>query len=284
MKHLLYTFIIFGLLFIISPIQSEVKEKWLKDTVEVGQEAIFTLEFATNEIENLSIPEKGHLFKEKEDIPYSEIIDIVQTSTSLVIKIVYFEAGEHELKVQWKEKNQKKSSSAKLKVTSVLNQEKEIVDIEPPIEFSGNYLLRAILIFGGLFLGLIGVSFLAYLLHKKKPSIKDAIVQTYHTAESLNDFQRKLESILKQEFINHKDFIFILSGYIKEMIGLRLGYDAQYMNQDETNEILKSKYKFSDLELLDIKNYFNSIKYMPNDELISRQKAVEVLSYWTKKL
>ncbi len=282
-QHLI-SLILFIYISIISPIFADPIEKWTQEKIEVGEEVTFTLNFKPNEIELLQIPEKGYLFKENEDLPYAEITEKIQTDTSLSYKVVYFEPGEYKLKVQWKINNAKQSSSTSVQVTSVLTNEKEIVDIEPPIEFKGDYWLRAFFIIGGFTLAIIGLTFIIYLMKKKKPPIKDAIIQSIHTAESLNTYKNKIEALFAQNQINHKDFIFVLSGYIKEIIGFRLGYNVQYMNQDETNIILKNRYKFSDLELMDIKNYFNSIKYMPNDESISLQRAKEILQYWNSRL
>jgi hypothetical protein len=84
--------------------------------------------------------------------------------------------------------------------------------------------------------------------------------------------------------LSHKEFIFHLSGYIKERIGSKLQTSVMHLTQTELHEILQKDYHVANVELLSIDNYFNSVKYMPNEEMITRDNALALVKYWDKIL
>ncbi|MCB1192410.1 MAG: hypothetical protein H7A23_10470 [Leptospiraceae bacterium] len=258
-----------------------------KPSIRVGDEVVLTLQFSPDEISKWELPAKGFLNKEEnEDLPYAEIIDIVKNNTQIQIKVVYFESGEFIVPVSWFDMDDTEFRSQKIiTVKSVLQGEKDLLDITDPIAFSGPYLIRLIFLILGIVLVVTAILFAISYLKNKYKNPMDAIIEPNNSKE-LHYYRDKINGIqdsLHTE-IRHKDFIYILSGYIKEIITNQTGTFIFHKSQEEINEILKNRYNISPVQLEKLTIYFNSVKYMPNNEMISHQKAVELAKYWRELL
>lgn len=281
MKKFLLIFIIPFLLL------AEVTESYSKKTVQVGEESILEIKFQTGDVAEWSLPQKGFLFSEKDqDTPIGELKDILQTSTELKFVYVYFEPGKFTASISWKTPTGEKIDSKEiLEVQTVLSGEKEPIDIAEPFVFSGSYILRLI---GIILLGLVIASGLAYVLfffnNKKNLPAKDALFEKVESEQPADYYKKQLQQLLLNTEISHKEFIFHLSGYIKERIGTKLDTSVFHLTQTEIHQILQEKYFVANIELLTIDNYFNSVKYMPNEEMITRENALYLIKYWEKIL
>lgn len=278
---IIYLFMIFTL-----PTWADVKESLSQSTVRVGDEVELKLQFSPQDVVEWKLPSKGFLNKEgDEDLPYAEITEITKGDRELKIKVIYFEPGEFVIPVSWFDKDDYENRSQKIiTVKSVLQGEKDLLDIKEPIRFSGPYILRLVLLILGIAIVIAAILFgISYYKNKFIRPI-DAIIETESGTHRyyLDKINGILDSLHTE--IRHKDFIYILSGYIKEIISNQTGTFVQYMSQEEINGILKKRYNFSQNQLLELTNYFDSIKYMPNDEMISQRKAVELVMYWRKLL
>ena len=266
---------------------AEVTESYSKKSVQVGEESILEVKFRTGDVAEWNLPPKGLLFLDTDtETPIGELKDITQTPTELKFYYVYFTTGNFKAKLRWKNaKGEVVESQETLEVKSVLAGEKEALDIAEPFVFSGSYLVRLILI---VFVGLVLITGLAYVLfyfkNKKRNSPKDAIFTKIETGEDPNFYKNKLQQMILSSEMSHKEFIFLLSGYIKERIGAKLDSSVLHLTQSEIHEILQSKYQVANIELLTIDNYFNSVKYMPNEEKITRDNALGLIKYWDRIL
>lgn len=281
MKKFLILFIIPFLLF------AEVTESYSKKSVQVGEESILDVKFQTGDVVEWSLPSKGFIFSgEDSDTPVGELIEITQTPTEIKLKYVYFKSGTFKAKLSWKNAmNETTESQEDLEVKSVLTGEKELLDIADPISFSGSYIVRLLTI---VLLGLVIILGIAYILfyfnNRRKIPVKDALFEKMEEEQDINYFKNKLHALLLEAEFPHKEFIFYLSGYIKEKIGFKLQSSIMHFTQSEIHDILQSDYNVPNVELLTIDSYFNSIKYMPNEEVITRDNALSLIKYWDRIL
>lgn len=282
MKKLLFCLIIFS-----NSLFAEVTESYSKKTVQVGEESYLEIKFQAGDVAEWNLPEKGFIFSELDsETPIGELKEIVQTATDLKLTYVYYMAGNFKAKVSWKSaRGEIFPSQESLEVKTVLTGEKEALDIVEPFVFSGSYLARLILI---LVVGICLITGLAYVIfyfkNKKKKSPKDALFTKIETGEDPHFYKSKLQNMLLSSELSHKEFIFLLSGYIKERIGAKLDTSVLHLTQSEIHEILQTKYQVANVELLTIDNYFNSVKYMPNEEKITRDNALGLIKYWDRIL
>lgn len=278
---------IYILFFVPTLVFAEVTESYTKKSVQVGEESVLEVKFQTGDVAEWNLPTKGFLYSDKDtETPIGELKEISQTTTELKFTYVYFEPGKFTAKLSWKNASGEVAQSQEaLEVKSVLADEKEPLDIAEPIVFSGQYIVRLLTF---ILIGLAVVTGLAYLLfyfnNKKKAAIKDALFEKLEVDQSVDYYKKQLENMLLNSELSHKEFIFHLTGYIKERIGFKLQSSIMHLTQTELHEILQTEYRVANVELLSIDNYFNSVKYMPNEEKITRDNALSLIKYWDKIL
>jgi hypothetical protein len=253
-----------------------------KTNIKIGEIIEYRVKGLGNDCE---LPNKDFLYSEKDsENPLAEIIDITKNQDELVIKIIFFQEGSFNFPFNCKNK-EIFSSKINIEVSSGLSGEKELLDISEPILFSGNYIKRLIL-FSLLIIFIFAIAsyFIWKINFKKKLKVTEA-----YFSDSLNliqnlDYSIRIKALIQELEIPHKEFIFLLTGYIKEKIEKKVKYPIQHFTQAELDELLLNIYKLEQIELLKNNMYFNSVKYMPNDELISYDKAISLISYWDRVL
>lgn len=254
----------------------EIQETVNLDKVKVGDEVIYSLEETASKLDCV-LPKIDFLLLDNN--PYAEIVESKQEDKKIIVKIIFYKSGKFKIPIECKNFKSEKE----ITVETVLENEKEALDIAEPILFSGNYTSRLImmLIFGGLFF--IGI---AYLLWKWKAKSKLKPFNADYVGEMKQPidvtYKSQLLRFINQTEIPHKEFIFLLSSYIKEKIELKLKYPVQHFTQKEINELLLNKFNISNIDVLSIDSYFNSVKYMPNEENISQTKAFGLVEYWDR--
>lgn len=282
LKNFIVLYCLF-LSFSVYPVSTSIS----KNEVQVGEEVSLEFKFSPGEVEEWKIPEQGFFFSDEDkNLPQGEILSIGKQDGSINVKLKYFVPGKFTPPVEWREKGgEEKNTGIQIQVNSSLSgNEKEILDIESPVLFTGEYILRAVGVFFAAILLFAGLGYLFLYFNNKKSKVKDAFILKEHVAEDLNHYKNLLYELLLHEEIKHKDFIFILSGYIKEKISRKIDESVFHMTQSEINEILKNTFRMKDVEILTIENYFNSVKYMPNEALITRQNAQALVNQWEKNL
>jgi hypothetical protein len=283
MKKLI--FILFFLLSHTFYLSADELESWSQKSGVVGQELEYTFRADKIPDENIHLPELGFLSKTDSELPYAEILSINKQDGVYRIRVIFLESGEMGLPVSWKDESGKENSSeSKINIQSSLTgNEKEILDITGPIEFNG-FMATRILGIGLLFLAVITIFY--YFFLKKKPKMKKAnqVPMQIYEGEKSSHIWEKLESALQVEEYPHKEFVFLLSSAIKEQISENTNNRILHLTNKELMNFIKKQYKFADIDSLHWENYFSMIKYMPNEEMITREKANEKIQYWKKIL
>lgn len=284
MKRIIFFLVVFWIAVSLPySIFSEVIEKWSKEKVHVGETVTYELEFSPNDVKEWKLPEKGFLYKNKEDeeskLPYCEITSIQKTDRSIQITVKFLDKGDYSLPIRYIDsKNEEYSIAKKVKVETSVQSEKDLVDIQSPIEFNGNYIVRLLLLVLIVASVIGSVLYAIYYITRKKPI--DAIVQQPLIIEPHNYYLEKMESLLKKDTIDHKEFIYTLSGYIKEKVYDLYNENLDYLTLDELSIFLLRKMHPAGEEIRKESNYFISIKYMPDDSQISVVEAFQRFNKW----
>ncbi len=256
------------------------EEKWSVESVKVGEIVVYELNHPNISSSSIEFPKIG-LYPPDSELPIFEIVDIQQKENQLQIKVRFLEAGEHSLPVSWKVGDIEKKSEKKIPVLSNLTgSEYDIDDILEPILFNGPLLLKLLFV---LFLALSLAGLLAYLIlkWKKKPTlVREAKYQTLNQTTTKVNYFNKLEKLLEQEEILHKEFAFLLSEFVKEELSRKLKKDIQGYTNKELLDLIQKNQKINNLERMRLENYLNIIKYMPNQEVISNLEARKIYKTW----
>ncbi len=281
-KILLILFFLFFNAFYLS---ADALESWSQKGGVVGEELEYVLRIDSIPEENIQFPELGFLSKAEAELPYAEILSIQKKEGSYHIRVIFLESGEMGLPVSWKDESGKENfSESKINIQSSLTgKEKEILDITGPIEFNG-FMATRILGIGLLFLAVIGILYYFFLKRKPKARKQNQTPVQIYEGEKGSQIWEKLESALQMEEYPHKEFVFLLSSAIKEQITEATNNRIIHLTNKELMNFIKKQYKFADIDSLHWENYFSMIKYMPNEEMITKEKANEKIQYWKKIL
>lgn len=283
----LFTIFAFYVLFFFTPtLRATPSENWTPSSAKVGEEVSFTLEYTETEVFRLNLPEVGFLSKEGNPLPYLDVVSVSDTPGKLVIRFQFLKPGKYTAPISWIEKEGDVPFVPTLEInieSNLTESESEPFDITGPMEFNGPFLKRLILvvlIFGAVFV------LLAYILlrvTKRKLPARDAEISYPFTGEGLEPADKKLKELLRQKEIPHKEYAYALSDYLKYVIGNKLGTDMMHMTVEEMSELMINQYNIDKLTVLRLIDYMNSIKYMPNDESIDFQKAVDIKMHWERQ-
>lgn len=271
------------LFYYLNPIYSEYKYFWSKNEPLVGDEVYLTVE-TENQNSELLEPESGYVSLPN-GLPYMEVISHSKEGTRIILQVRFTKAGKHDFQVKWKTDKETEHIGISISVSSVLGpNDKETLDIAEPLEFSGPYGLRLFLIILG-FSVIVAILYY-FFLHRKpsKKNVKDAGIVTPIEAEKLEPIDIVLERLLTNKEIQHKEFVYVLSDYLKSALSQKLESDITYMTQSELEDILKSKLNLSEKVVHEFSLYLNSIKYMPNEERILSDNARAIRNYWERTL
>ncbi|TGL13485.1 hypothetical protein EHQ42_14800, partial [Leptospira levettii] len=139
MAKLVYIFILSAFLF---SIFATPKETIPSGEIFVGDTIQYNIEWDMS-VSDVSL-EEGK-FYEDHTLPTFEIQTVKKDKNKISASIIFFVPGDYYLPVKWKEDGKETNSKLKISVLSNLTgAETEIEDIEPPIQFSGPYVLRLV--------------------------------------------------------------------------------------------------------------------------------------------
>jgi hypothetical protein len=276
MKYLIYIlFFIFTF-----AIYSEVTENFSKKEALVGEEVEYTLQFKQDEIKELELPAEG-FFPEKADMPEAQIISVTKENELVKIKLKYLEAGDKKLSIKWKNTNDEivDSKSSIQIISSLTKDDKEVLDIVEPLEFSGQYIIRLAIM---ILVGLTVVAILSYFWLKRNIKPQKVRDGSYYTnAEKvIGAYELMLNELLQEKEISHKEFVYLLSGYVKERLESITEESMLHLTNKELISVWNTKLRMDDFNAHKWESYFSSIKYMPNEEIISESKAKDIVSEW----
>ncbi|MEM7179668.1 MAG: hypothetical protein AAF518_02065 [Spirochaetota bacterium] len=281
MKYVIFTILV--LVSLPSNAFAGVEESWEREQVRVGEQVVYTLEY--RDVTLQKIPKKGFLYptnKSADTLPIANIHVVLDKPGKLQITVSFLQAGDFVLPISWQDTSRNITNARKkINVLSSLKGERKVLDIAEPIQFSGPYLLRLLFL---LFFGIICSTAIAYCIYyfmkKSQREPVDAILQKPYAPVYRQQYADLLNSLLSTGHIPHKDFLFLLSGYIKERLENMYQTPYAHMSFVELEDTLRKRGKISKDEYKKFQIYFDSIKYMPNDELIPLPDAERMFQYW----
>jgi hypothetical protein len=264
---------------------AEPKDAWNKPEALVGETVVLTIVFEPTEVKNWEMPEKGFLYKDKKDeenkLPFASIKEIQKDANRYILTVVFLDTGTFSLPIHYTDFNDERFTlNQTIKIISSIEpqKDKELLDIVPPVQFSGPYLVRLLLIilFGLVVTG--SIIYLLYYISQKKPI--DAIIQSPTPYKIVDYYANQMDRLLSQEIVNHKEFIFMLSGFIKEKVSSIYNESIHYMTLEEIIPFLYKKSSVVATELKTNLSYFTSIKYMPDNSILSQEEAKKIYQKW----
>lgn len=282
MKILIY---LFGILFLIEVFPSEAIEKWQPNKAKVGDLVTFEIELKNIQANSVEYPKIG--FYPEKELPSFEILSVVESKNTLRFQVRFLEAGEFSFPIQWKNENgEQEAAKEKIQIESNLTgSEFDIYDISEPVEFSGPFLLRLLVWILGIILFLGVISYFVLKVRRAHRPALDAKFQTLQQEIEKPKFQEtQLFKLLEQEEIPHKEFVYLLSLEVKILLHEKYKIDSESFTNKELMQFIQDRTKISDLERLRMENYLDRIKYMPNEETISREFAKTIYKNWMDML
>lgn len=282
MKFFIY---LLGLLLYREVLLSAPTEKWNPNKAKVGEVITFEIELPNISPNSIKYPKIG--FYPETELPSLEILSMTELKSTFQFQVRFLKAGEFSFPIEWKnEKGEIEKGQEKVKIESNLTgSEFDIFDISEPIEFSGPFLLRLL----GWTVGILLVlGMIAYFILKVKRTPKLTPNAKFKTiepeSEKLKFRENQLIKLLEQEEISHKEFVYLLSLEIKILLHEKYKVDSESLTNKELMELIQSKTQISDLERIRMENYLDRIKYMPNEEKISREFAKTIYKNWMAML
>ncbi|TGN14560.1 LB_053 family protein [Leptospira ilyithenensis] len=267
-----------------SMIFSSPKENVHPNEIFVGDKVDYEITFHSSLPNDLSFPEGEMYVETSPDLPSYKILSATKTSNSLRLTIRFYEAGNYSLPITWEDNGSIASAQTIIKVKSQLTgEEKDFEDIEPPISFSGPYLLRLIFFLFLLFL-IFYLAYAFYLYRRKSGKIMNA---TWEEIPFLEERLAKLyliEGILQSETVHLKDFVYLISSYCKEEYSYRLSHNLLAFTDEEFLAYLYDRSSLTDHKLREIRFFFRESKYTDKNETLTGEEAKRLWTEWKDKL
>ncbi|TGM06546.1 LB_053 family protein [Leptospira jelokensis] len=264
-------------LFFFSALLASPKEFLTNDTIYVGDKVEYEISWEDDSVTDV-ILEAGELY-EDESLPVLEILSVEKTENKLIATIIFFMAGEFYLPTVWKENGKEVKSKLKIVVSSNLTgKETDIEDIEPPLLFSGPYLLRLLGLILFTCINLYGL-YALYLYWKSKPKVVDAIWEKNPILPESTKRLQSIEQYLQADSILEKELTFKISEYLKEVYSEKLNENLLGQTDSMFLSTIHDKTHIPDALIREIRMYFRELKYNQNDMILTKEKAKAV---WEK--
>lgn len=265
-------------------ILAEVHEKWSVEKAKVGDVIEYEFEFSDIPRESLSYPSVG--FFPETGLPILEIVSLNEKENKFIFQVRFLDVGEFSFPIEWKDSNGNlEKANLKVKIESNLTgSEFDIYDITEPLEFSGPYLLKLLAWILGITFIAIGIAYVILKIKRKSELVLDAKFQTIQKEEKPTLKESELQKLLLMEEIPHKEFVYLLSFEVKNFLNQKYKIDTESFTNKELLNFIQSKSKINDLEKMRLQNYLDMIKYMPNEEKITRDFANKTYKTWMEIL
>ncbi|MBM9547508.1 hypothetical protein JWG40_10815 [Leptospira sp. 201903074] len=253
------------------------KEIVFETNVYVGDTIHYQIEFTESDESNLDLAE-GEIY-EDDTMPSYKIFDVVKEKTKLKACIIFYKPGNFILPVSWDQNGERIQSRETIKVKSqLLGYETDIEDIEPPINFSGPYFFRLLLILAFTAIN-IYLLYALYIYWKSKPKVMDAIWERQPILEETTKRLHSIELYLGSERIYEKELAFKISEYLKTVYSKKLDKDLLGKTDSEFLAELFDRTHIDDSVLRETRIYFRNTKYSANHIEIKKESAQSI---WEK--
>ncbi|MDF3820318.1 hypothetical protein P3G55_10425 [Leptospira sp. 96542] len=264
-------FLFIFLIFIFSIFGEETEnitesEIYVGDIIHYTLTKAETIEFETTE---------GEVYFD-ETSPSLRIYDITEINNTISLKIIFFKPGNYTLPISWTKNGKPKNSKLNIIVKSQLAEtDSEIEDVESPIVFSGPYLLRLISLILFIILNLYFL-YAIFLYIKRKQRVVDAIWQPQQSIPPNIIKKKKIETILQGESIPQKEFIYLISEFLKEELGDRFNIKTKSLTDSEFLSAIYDRSHIDNDILRELRLLFRTSKYEKKDNLLTNEEANEI--------
>lgn len=248
-----------------------------EEEIFVGDTVHYQIELSESIESDLQMEEGD--FYEDSTMPSFKIFNIKKENSKLSASILFYKPGNFILPISWKENGEEKKSTKSIKVKSqLLGSETDIEDSEPPVNFSGPYLFRFLLV---LLITVINLYLLyaLYLYWKSKPKVVDALWEKQPVLEETTKRLHVIETYIESESIYEKELAFKISEYAKEVYSKRLEKNLLGNTDSEFLAELFDKTHIDESILRKLRVYFRNTKYDNNQTKLKKEEA---LSVWEK--
>lgn len=248
-----------------------------EEEIFVGDTVHYQIELSESIESDLQMEEGD--FYEDSTMPSFKIFNIKKENSKLSATILFYKPGNFILPISWKENGEEKKSTKSIKVKSqLLGSETDIEDSEPPVNFSGPYLFRFLLV---LLITVINLYLLyaLYLYWKSKPKVVDALWEKQPVLEETTKRLHVIETYIESESIYEKELAFKISEYAKEVYSKRLEKNLLGNTDSEFLAELFDKTHIDESILRKLRVYFRNTKYDNNQTKLKKEEA---LSVWEK--
>jgi hypothetical protein len=277
------TFLTVFLLLISSSTFSSQKEIISMKDIFVGDSFYYSIEFDPVLPVSISYP-TGDFFEEGQDLPLFRVLHVTKNEKKLTLQLRFYSPGEFILPVSWNESTGIKNSEYKIKIQSRLTgMENDIEDNDPPLIFSGTYLLR--LIFASfLFMFMLYLLYAMFVFWKKHTKIVNAEWEDIPEIDPRTKKRLLVEERLKNQTIPQKDFCFLFSSYCKEEYSFRLKSNLLHLTDSNFLAYLYDHSGLQEADLREIRNVFRNVKYSDHSKILSQEEATSLWLEWKSKL
>lgn len=281
MKLKIFSFFLVLFLCFTNTILSDPSESYVPNEPYVGD----IIEYNWSGDEALADFPKEDIFSEdKPGLPIGKVISWEKKEKGIVLKIRFYEPGEHTIPVIWDSSKGLVYSNLTIKVRSnLVGNEEDLEDIESPEVFS-KYLYYKIVLYLFLISGGLYIAFILFLAYKNRNPIVDAIWEK--EAEPKQSFQKliRLQNYLKSEPIFEKELAFLFTSFSKSMLSEKFSED---LDQKTDADFLAFTYERTHVtmeEIRELRILFQKAKYTDSKSQLSREEALAQIVDWDKKL
>ncbi|TGK20231.1 hypothetical protein EHO61_06500 [Leptospira fluminis] len=262
-------------------------EEWAPNAVQIGQKAVYTLEFSEGEILSPEIPSLGiYPDPESPDLPLFEVFVSNKDGGRIRLEVAYYSVGTFVLPLNWTDSaGAKIVSKAALKVESSLQEkDKSPEDILPPDTFSGPYGWRLAGFIAGIVALLVGALY-AYYLHKTRSKAPmDAILQADPWITKILRYESMISELMENDPISARDFYRCLSGWIREAVSQKLSAPTAHLTESELFSRIYDSFPLNGDEAVAWERLLKKAQYSPQESTVSREEAIVALDFWKEAL
>ena len=261
------------LLLSVFSVNAEIVEEATSLKTQIGRSVDLKVTH-NGEVEEWFLPEQRSYYSEKDqEIPEYEIVSVKTSEREAVVRAMFYQTGKFRLPLAWKEQGKKVFSSVEFEVESLAAGEQDILDIEGPLVWSGNYYLRlALMIFA--VLGAAAALYYIYIRWKKNRVEDDVIIIP---EKKDNPFRKSMDELVSREQVSRKELLFELTAYLKTEIENRTGKKAAAMTDSELAGFLHKKNP-----AIKEHGFVPNLKYLEEDAVLSSGEAREIIAYWKR--
>lgn len=228
---------------------------------------------------------KEEIFSEdKPGLPIGKVIAWENREKGILLKIRFYEPGDHTIPVIWNSSKGLVYSNVTIKVRSnLIGNEEDLEDIESPEVFS-KYLFYKIVIYALLIGGGIYIAFILFLAYRNRSPIVDAIWEKEEKPKLSFQKMIRLQNYLKSGTIYEKELAFLFTSFTKSILSEKFSQDLEQKTDADFLSFAYERTHVSMEEIRELRILFQKAKYTDSTSQLSREEALALILTWDKKL